>query len=330
MKKLRLIDAATELSRIMGASGMAVTDARVLTRLNRAIEELMNKGDWPGILDRYRFAVYGGMITLPGDLERIVSVAANGLPVDMVSPWYEFAANGPGPQDSQTWVDVALDRGEACTIQPIPAGEPCQLQVVGELDERVSGVRPKILIRGYNADGAWVRSDIAGTRSDGIELEINGDTAPKQVNSPFNFTGVEAVIKPRTKGYVSLYAQGSTARYHLATYAPNETLPTYRKYFIPILDQSATNKILVRARKRFIPVRSDNDFLLITNMGALEEMLAALQCRKTNDINGYYGHKKAAVELLKEEAKSYLGEPAKKPAITFGRGFGTGGVDHVQ
>lgn len=328
MIKRTFSDVKPELSAVAGSSGMAVTDARFLARLNRAIEELMNEGDWPGVVDRYKFAVYGGMITLPGDLNRIMGVAVNGSPVEMASPWFEFMAAGPGPQDSAGWVDNVIDRGEACTIQQIPADTPCTLEVAGELDERVSGARPKITLRGYNADGVWVRSDVGGSMIDGLQLEINGDTAPKKALTGFTFTGVEAAIKPRTKGYVHLYAVDGATRYHLATYSPNETNPSYRRYFVPFLDPAQNHQVTVRARKRFVPIRSDADFLIITNMGALEMMILALQAR-TSDIGKYYANKQIAVNLLKKEAEAYRGK-STKPVISFGRGFGMDGVAHVQ
>jgi hypothetical protein len=333
MNKLRLIDAKPELVRIAGVTGMAFTDARFLTRLNRAIEELMNEGDWPGVVDRYHFKVYGGIIVLPGDLNRIAGVAADGTPREMMAPWYEFVASGPGPQESAGWLDHVIDRGETCVLQPIPGATATFLEVVGEVDERSDpeddATRPKLIIRGWGEDGAWIRSTIGGARGDGLEVAINGDTEPKLTLSSVKFTGIASVIKPRTQGYVHLYCTIDDVRYHLATYAPNETLPSYRKYFVPNLDPKTTHTVLVRARKRFVLVRDDNDFLLVTHMGALESMIMALQKREEEDYVGYASLKAIAVDLLKKEAGAYRGT-ARKPAVTFSQGSAIGYMPHVR
>lgn len=333
MNKLRLKDAKPELARIAGVTGMQLTDARFLTRINRAIEELMNEGDWPGIVDRYRFSVYGGIIVLPADLNRIVGIAANGTPLETMAPWYEFVAGGPGPQEAHGWLDNVIDRGETSVLQPIPNAEATDLEVVGEVDERSDpdddDTRPKIVVRGYGEDGAWIRSDIAGQRDDGLEIAINGDTAPKLTLSSVPFTAIESVIKPKTRGYVHLYCTIDGTRYHIASYAPNETLPSYRRYFVPLLDPDETHSVLVRARKRFIAVANDNDFLLITHMGALESMVMALQKKEDDDFAAYASHKAIAVDLLKKEALAYRGT-ARRPAITFSPGGSIGNIQHVR
>jgi len=333
MNRLRLIDAKSELARVAGAAGMAVTDARFLTRLNRATEELMNAGDWPGVVDRYRFAVYGGIVVLPGDLNRIVGVAANGSALEMAAPWYEFVASGPGPQEAHGWIDNVIDRGETCVLQPIPNGTATTLEVVGEVDERTTpgdnNARPLLTIRGYGADGAWVRTGTGDARKDGLDVAINGDTGDKTTLSSSQFTGIDSIIKPRTRGYVHLYCTIDSVRYHLATYAPGETLPSYRKYFVPFLDPEETHTVLVRARKRFIPVRNDNDFLLITHMGALESMLMALQKREEEDYAGYASLRSIAVGLLKEESSAYRGQ-ARRPAVVMSQGAAIGFIPHVR
>jgi len=331
MIQLTLKDARPELSRIAGVTGFRVTDDRFLDRLNRAIEELMHEGDWPGVVDRYRFAVFGGLITLPGDLERILGIALDGgSPLAMSSPWYEFVQNGPGPQEERGWLDTVLDRGECCTFQGIPDdGTAYTLRVYGRVDERVNGERPKILLRGFDGNGGWIRTQMGEDWIDGVEVEINGDTAPFFIIPPMGFRMVEAVLKPQTRGTVDIKATNGAAVYHLASYAPIETHPSYRRYFVPFLDPAITHNVLIRARKRFVPVRDDNDFLLISHMGALGAMLKALQKSDADDIGGYFNFKKIAVGLLNKEARSYFGE-AVNPVMTFAPGFGMGGIPHIQ
>lgn len=322
MIKRTLGDVKPELATYAGSSGMAVNDPRFLARLNRAIEELMNEGDWPGVVDRYRFATYGGIITLPSSLNRIMGIALEGEPIEMLSAWYEFSAGGPG--ENSGWTDCALDHGESCVFQNVPTSGAYQLQVSADVDERVSGVRPKIVIRGYDENGLWIRSSIG----DGVEVEINGDTAPKLTLTEKRFSFVESVQKPITKGYVHLHAS-TTGTPHLASYAASETRPSYRQYRIPGLPDDKLHRLLIRAKKRFIPLRADSDELAISNISALELMLTALQARAASDIGKYHANRQMAVQLLKKEAESYRGKTVK-PAITFARGFGMGCTPHFQ
>ena len=323
-------DVKHELSRIAGVTGFRVTDDRFLAKLNGAILELMHEGDWPGIVDRYQFRVYGGVITLPGDLERIMGICADDLPLEMRSPWYEFVQDGPGPQGEGRFVDVAIDRGEACTFRPIPVdGTEYSLRVLGQVDERVSGLRPRIIVKGYDTDGQWVRSQVNGVWIDGVSIEINGDAHPIYETTDQAWSFVESVVKPATRGYVYLQAVRGDVVQHLATYAPKETLPSYRQYLVPVLDPSSAHRVIVRARKRFVPVAAGTDYLLVSNLGALESMVGALQKRETDDFAGYAALKGIAIDLLRKEAASYLGK-TRKPAITFAAGFGFGNVPNLR
>lgn len=328
MIRRTLAEVRPELSRIAGESGMALTDTRFLKILNRATEELMSEGDWPGVVDRYRFAAYSGLITLPGDLNRIMAVAVDDVPIEMRSDWYEFMQAGPGIQDSNSWLDAAIDRGEACTFRDMP-DEGYKLKVVTQVDERVATVRPTINVQGYDEDGGWIRSESGGVYSDGLKLELNGDTGARETITAGDVTALEAVIKPVTRGEVSLYAHNNSESVHLATYAPRETHPSYRRYFIPFLVKEEESTVLIRARRRFVPIREESDFLIITNLPALESMIMAIRRRETDNLDDYFKFRMTAIKLLQKEAEAYRGK-SNKPVITFGRGFGMDGVHHVQ
>lgn len=328
MIRRTLAQAEPELARIAGASGMTVTDARFLRALNRATEELMNEGDWPGVVDRYRFWAYGGCITLPGDLERVLHAGVDGYPIEMRSPWYEYVQGGPGILDENSGSDILLDRGEACTFRDVPSAG-LKLKVACDVDERVSGARPKILINGYGDNGRYLRSSIGGEQADGIEVELNGDTSPNSITTSINVVAVESVIKPVTKGYVSLYATDGTTDYHLATYAPRETTPSYRRYLVPFVANDASATVVARCRRRFYPLVAKNDFLIISNLPALESMIMAQHKRETDDLGAYAALKGVAVNLLRKEAETYRGKD-RRPAITFAAGASIGDVPYVR
>jgi hypothetical protein len=318
MNRRTIGDLKEELLRVAGVSGFPAVDKNFYTQLDKAVSELMNEGDFPGIVDRYNFRINGGYIVLPGDLNRLMAVAVNNEPIELRSPWFEFAASGPGVQDPKGWTDVVLERGEVATFEMIPAAEyGYDVIVRGEVDERVQTVRPVIILQGYGDDGQWIRSDYNGERIDGVAVSINGDSGSKETLATVKFRQVTGVIKPETKGYVDLLIQyrGAGLKSLIARYAPRETTPSYRRYYIPSLSSGAVHSVQARCRARFVPHKSTRDFLLITNMNALEVMFRALQKRDNDNFDDYLKYKAVAVSILKKEAAAYQ-QDTPKPAMT--------------
>ncbi len=326
MNRRTVGDCRKELTRLAASSGLPATDRRFYSVLNDAIEDLFHEGDFPGIVDRFNLRVSGGMIVTPGDIDRLMAVTIDGRPVEMRSPWFEYVAGGPGLQDESGWTNVVLERGEVCTFEQLPATDLAwDIAVRGEVDERVSGVRPVIIIQGYGESGRWIRSDYNGERIDGIAVAIDGDTSLKQVTASLKFRSIESIQKPATKGYVELWASlDGGALSLIAQYAPRETRPSYRRYFIPGLERSSVSSVVARCRMRFVPVENDRDYLAITNMNALKLMIRAIQKRDADEYQNYLGAKKLAVDLLKKEALSYTGKQVM-PALTMSAESSIGG-----
>lgn len=324
----------SEIARIAAVSGLNASDLRTVARINSATEELMAYEDWPGIVDRYLFKVTNGHIVLPFFLDRIMGVRVNGVPYSMRSPWFEFVEYGPGyeydyattyGQPGGCWNAAVIDRDETPlqTAMPCDQNGPWHLYVKAELNE--PGAR--ILACGRLANGREVRSADGGGYINGEYLSL--DMTP----STALFSDVTQIVKPETNGYVELWAtNGNSADdIMLAAYAPQETDPSYHAYFLPTFQPcqcpgpvtDTTSVVMVRGRKRFIPVENDNDNLVISNLPAMTSMVMAIQKRETSDPQGYAAYKQAAIDILRKEATSYRGK-AKTPAITFLRGASFG------
>jgi hypothetical protein len=342
MIRRTLGQARAKLARIAGTSGFKVNDPRIVDRLNEATEELMNEGEWPGVVDRYLFSSNTGDIILPSFLDRIMGVALNNIPYSMRSPWYEFVEYGPGPQGGCNWIDTVIDRDETPLQFAFPGtGGPYSLYTKCELDESVDGVTPTMLVQGflYNSRRE-VRTFYGTSYISGEQLDLS-----TQFYGTAQFSEITGVVKPETNGYVELWATNGLPSQDvlLASYAPQETTPSYHAYFIPALKgewigrsvcppcyQNFTNmQILVRGRRRFVPVENDNDILIISNLPALMSMIMAIQKREISDIEGYGQYKGAAVDILRKEAFSYRGK-ARNPAITFDPGASMGDMIYVR
>jgi hypothetical protein len=131
------------------------------------------------------------------------------------------------------------------------------------------------------------------------------------------FRNVDAINKTATKGWVRVYAvdpdTGSEAC--VAILAPDETLPMYRRYAIPGFENSNGSVVTVLAKRKFIPVVTDDDDLIVTNLGALKMMAIAIEKEENNNIQEAVVYEAKAVELLKEELKEVQGSALGRPQI---------------
>ena len=330
--------AKAEIARVCGVSGMAVTDPRVLVRANQAIEEIINEGEFPGVVDRYYLVATDGHIVLPSFLDRLTQINIKGVPQVISSPWYQFCAYGPGtPQDNpqaefnRWWVDERMitDWGEFPTQVKLPeTGGPWKFRVYTAVDEVVDGTGVSCVIQGTDGSGQIVRmEDGSGVWSTGEQVALDSTvTFTETVNS---FSTISAFTKPTTNGPIKLTAWDGATETVLANYLYSDTTPSYHHYYSQWLAtltkfDSGTDKIVrARCRRRFVPVAEDTDVLIVSNLPALKEMVIAQWKREADNLQSYMTHKQTAVSLMNKEAESYRGK-SRIPGITFQRGFAIG------
>lgn len=337
-----------DLARVAGAAGQNVSDDQIRYYVNVSTEEFMNEYDFPSVIDRLRFKVTTGKIVLPGDYERIMMMTLDHVPMQMQSPWFEFVGYGldlltevqQHDLDKNFLRDVqgVLDREDCATFADIPPGDHT-LRVYGQVDERVCGERPLLTVYGYNNQGHFLHSATGNAHicatgngtgtgngeppnyTDGVEIPINGDTDPFYIGVDRGISEVTAVSKPITRGQVYLYAMPTVgAGVHVGTYAPRDTTPVYRRYRIPGLDSGHTYHVTARCRRRYTPIIEDKDFLLISNLPALKAMIMSVYYLEAGEAKQYAAYKSIAVDILKKEAKAYIGLQRQKPLITVAEG----------
>lgn len=339
----------SQLAKVCGETGMSVTDPRVLERTNAAIQELIQEGAWPGVVDRWHliFNAATGIVVLPWFLDRLIGVTVNGCPLEIRSPWYEFTAYGPGPQWNpgesggsgsvdnnfpNGWIDVVVDRGEVVTKIPVPAADgPWKIRVYASVDEDTDEIAPTINLQGFLNKQA-VRTLGDDGWYDGENVAI--DFGVPYIESVAEFDSLSGIVKPLTHGTVTIKAWNGTTEVELSDFAYDEINPSYRCYFIPALwqadsDNMRDNVLLARARRRFFDVQEDNDELLIGNLPALKEMLIAVWKREAGNLDEYVAHKQTAVDLMAKEAMQYLGK-TRTPSLSFSRGFPIGSLPFVH
>lgn len=127
-------------------------------------------------------------------------------------------------------------------------------------------------LRTNNGDGTW---------SDGLVISI---AAPYGSTSTL-VRRINRVVKDETQGDIRLYAYNADQNllYDLAVYQPSETNPNYARYQL----QAASNKqpcgILALVKLAFIPVKNDNDLVLIGNLRALKFAIQSVRASEAKD-----------------------------------------------
>jgi hypothetical protein len=131
------------------------------------------------------------------------------------------------------------------------------------------------------------------------------------------FRSIDAINKTPTKGWVRVYAVDPTtgAEYCIAILAPDETLPQYRRYAIPGHEREDGANVTVLAKRKFIPVVTDDDDLIVTNLGALKMMAIAIEKEENNNLDEAMKYEEKAVALLREELAEVEGANIGRPQI---------------
>ncbi len=344
-----------ELARVAGTTGMSVTDPRLLVRTNLAVQELMNEGAWPGVVDRWKIRAVSGKIVLPPDLDMLLEFTVDGIPQTVMSPWAEFVNYGPAIGEDllarnsntnlqRTWWGCqggnVYDRGELPVYTQIPVSDGscgCADIPVGPWFIRQYATRTETegiysTVQGLK-DGMIVRTEVVTSDGSGMEW-INGERIPISNGSSFwqsteTFDSITAYTKPETNGYVRITAWNGTDEIELSNYAPAETTPSYHHYWSPRLEamrcdgDTCLRVVLARCRRRFVPVEEDTDVMIISNVLALKEMMIAQWKREADNLESYAAHKQTAIDIMRKESVAYTGK-VRMPALTFQRGAALG------
>ena len=193
----------------------------------------------------------------------------------------------------------------------------------------------------YNSKPAYINADgsakiqnegywaILTSGEDGIDNSSTNSNYPWQVTyniatvtelprTTVNaFRSIDAINKTATKGWVRVYAVDPTtgAEFCIAILAPDETLPQYRRYAIPGHEVQEGVAVTVLAKRKFIPVVTDDDDLIVTNLGALKMMAIAIEKEENNNLDEAMKYEEKAVELLREELKEVEGTNIGRPQV---------------
>jgi hypothetical protein len=260
----------------------------------------------------------------PRQIRTIEAFAVCKTPGVIRSEWFEFIGypNGIGLQDEDNMPGtMLLDRGTACAFDDVQAttAAPRKIKVVA--DQAVD-VGKKITLRYIDSNGQKTYSSIGGVVQEGVQLTLVAP--PAGVFTPTNVAtaGLYHVVKETTQYPVRLYeVDGNTLAVTkmLAQYEPSETVPIYRKSFVPgftnmsecenaSADCTVNKQITALVKLQHVPVVVDNDPLVIGNIAALKLMVMAILREEQNRHDEAAVLEAKANRELDGELSSYLGD----------------------
>jgi hypothetical protein len=318
MNRLRLADVRVPIARV---ANLCSTSSEVVDLANEAHRRLVSKGSWVGCVQRYRICTSAtGCLTWPRQIETILSYWLCDTPGTVRNGWYEVSLAGPGLQngdDSNAY--TLIDRGTSAVFDEID-GTDSKVMVQASVSEATD---KRILIRGYDENANWIRTQDNGVWIDGEYVTI-GTIARYTTHY---FTKITEVVKDVTNGPVSIWQYDTSlasATRQLGWYEPDETVPIYRCSLIPGLSNvggcgshssdddddscSSNTQLTVTAKLRHIDVVVDNDFFLLGSLSALKLMVMSILKEEKNLFDEAQAYEAKALKELQDELHSYEGD----------------------
>lgn len=336
------------LARVMGT---CPTDPRIADAVNEVQDRYLMLGNWQGSIVKVRICAATSCLVWPRQIGTILAYAICGQPGTIRDRWYSFLQNGPGKQSECCGCAADLtDTDPAATFEDIWG----VTSNVGMTCDVAEAAGTYATIQGYDGNQQWIRTLVAGSYIDGFRLPLS---TTLQV-SPMVVTKVTRVVLPAPRnGMARLWqvSSGSPVR-ALGFYESDETVPWYRRSFVPGLSKLAAQggggassgcgcssssssssssptccckQIDVIAKLRHIRVTNDADWLVLQNLPALKLGVMAMLKEERNLLSEADAYWQRGIGLLEAEKDNYEGAGTVTAINVVGAGlFGGGAVEN--
>jgi hypothetical protein len=271
--------------------------------LNLAQERLINSGKWNGTILPVRFYSPSGMITLP---RRFVSALAakwnkdTGTnypasgPIKIRNGWFTYltpisdlwtASYWPRYGYNETFFDDLGD-GYATFANPTFTSFTIKVEIKDSSD-----ASNEVVIKGKDQNNKDVN----------VIVTLSNPTA----SIPQIFSRIDFFQKPITNGAINLYAVSGINEEQIGEYEATETTASYHRYAVP--NEPSIDYLDVLCKVRFIPCINDTDEVIVSNLGALKNMLMSLKWEDEGDMDRSEMYFMKAMQLLNGESREVRG-----------------------
>jgi hypothetical protein len=287
-----------------------------LGKLNQACDRLMNMGTWSDCwVTVPNMPIYNGYITLPRRFK-----TCNGVNL----------CCGPRPIYSRFWSfsDAQRSRPYANAVTPISDSAQTFLDPSGTFYLRIKSSTP--------ADNTKVVSFVGGLDANGGELFSTASltiTSGSPATTAQAYTALPRITKVQTTGQVDLYSVDTTTAVEtiIATYAPYETTPSYKRYQIVRQVYSPSDSDPTSAEclcnLNYVPAVNDSDLIIPGVLGGLKHALKALTYEDTSDDrqDAEWGRAEKALDDARDSD-----DGVTIPTFRFDESFGAGSIYNVM
>lgn len=273
-------DILDEVQAILGRADLPY----VFSALTRAVQTLANKPAsngviWDPLLVYVDLPVQNGFyVHLPASIDKPIQVNLNSNPSFARAQFYEFGLSGPGSTDQELgwgW----QDRGYSPLQVALPAPPTTLTAQSDDATGADAAQRIRLLLTLDNQEETWV------------SLPMDGVTT-----SPECFSVVQ-VVKPVTKGNVTLFAKNETP---LAVYGP---LVTFPRFTVIKLTQAGV-AVRMLARRRTAAITAVTDVIPLHNEMAIILMCMAIKLWRELHYDDAAKAEAQAQKFLDEEQRS--------------------------
>jgi hypothetical protein len=284
--------AQAKSSNIANIAGVGTDSTQFKAYINEAIERLMSRGDFDGLVIPACFCVKNGCVVFPRWVDSIREAKVCNGSLNIKNEWYEFI------QGNWRWYQSQYS-GTYWNYQD------CQSNMLGggrvPTHNTIMGTARKV--RAYpqvnqdfgktltifgtdNAGQPLMHRNAAGNWEPGVVLTLQTPYAETEGY----VSSIDRVDKEVTQKPVTLWAWNTTDSVleDLAVYDPGETLPAFAKYRLntgPNKDEDGNERkrsFAALVKIRYIPVEFDTDYIPLT-MPALKLCIAGIKQEEGGD-----------------------------------------------
>lgn len=278
-------------------------ERKLLRWITDSVELLANKGEIDPLVGYVDICVDGKCITLPREVETVLSVNIGGRPALGHDELFSFHLNGPGDFNrtcNYSW----FSNGRFPTYRDLK----CPAKLVAFLDKS-EDAGAKIRVMGYDSQDRVLRTQVNGVWQDGYYVPTIFGYALPDSGAP-DIGRITAIIKDKTVGTIRLssFDNSTSSGTLLGVYEPDEQIPQYSRISIT----PGSDWVRVCYRRRTLELISQNDRILLHSRPALLLAMHALKKYREADLGNAIQFEAQATRILMERESS-LTAPVGNP-----------------
>lgn len=241
---------------------------------------------------------YKGCISLPPEVELPLKARIDKRQANIWDKWFTFHSVSDDLEACPPAGEIIAEDG---VMSPLAYMLPEAGSIIGVMGTCEEPEGPHISVQGKDTTGRPIYTYFRGKQVYGEEFQISKN----QVRyGKVTFGEITAVVKPKTNGYVALFAVNprTEEKVFLADYSPSDEKPMYRRFRIISRSCPSVVHVTMLCRVRLKDNYLDNEITFFENSVAVKLAAQRLQAEDNNDANTANYKRQATEDLLEKEA----------------------------